>query len=371
MGAIYINTLIEYRNVFMVRILPRFIFPSQPSSQSSGIKPSYIRSPDDGHKAFATMGNNQELLAQGAAQRMPRLFLDHPLGTAFSQTPPPGGQVFGHLLLYPPKGTLLFATDFHGQFRDFDRMADVFASRRDRGEDVYLLFAGDLIHGFPSNRELRKHVQPDDSAKVLEFFHVLQEAYPGRVHSLLGNHEQAHLGSTVVYKWGYDNAAVFERVLGPDAINEMKAYFRTWPVAAIAPNGIMFTHGSPSINIEDDLDPLSDLIHAQLDVRTHFMSKLYGSHDPKNNYSVMDFLEALRLKRLQAATRFQIHQPSCVIHGHLIDRSGYNIDTPGCLCLSTSYGLEDKKKLYLEIDLAEQYFHASDMREGHELKRLY
>ena len=44
-------------------------------------------------------------------------------------------------------GRLLFATDFHGQLEDFRRVVAIYERRRAAGEDLYLLFAGDFVHG--------------------------------------------------------------------------------------------------------------------------------------------------------------------------------------------------------------------------------
>lgn len=47
----------------------------------------------------------------------------------------------------------MFATDFHGQLADFQRVVSIYQARRDAGEDVFLLFAGDFIHGPAYTRE--------------------------------------------------------------------------------------------------------------------------------------------------------------------------------------------------------------------------
>ena len=60
-----------------------------------------------------------------------------------------------------------------------------------------------------------------------------------------------------------------------------------------------------------------------------------------------------------------------VVFGHDIVAEGYERVGDEQLQLSTSFGVDDACKFYVEVDLAKRYESASDFVVGRELRRLY
>ena len=91
---------------------------------------------------------------------------------------------YGKILVYPARGRLMFATDFHGQLQDFMRVTTRFVQRRQGGEDIYLLFAGDFVHG-PRPGQSGRWLHRDQSPEILEVLEELLRQHPGRIHACL------------------------------------------------------------------------------------------------------------------------------------------------------------------------------------------
>ena len=154
------------------------------------------------------------------------------------------------ILWLPKRGRLFAATDLQGNLEDFARIRELFVKALRRGEDAYLLFTGDLIHG----PEIPPEHWPsylgdfyyDQSGEVVVQFGRLAEQFPGRVHCLLGNHEHAHVGGPSTAKFHDDDVIALENSIGYEGTSRLKKLFRTFPLLAISPCGVVFTHGAPA-----------------------------------------------------------------------------------------------------------------------------
>ena len=262
----------------------------------------------------------------------------------------------------PARGVLLVATDLQGNRRDYERMKELYAAE----DDAILAFCGDLVHG-PSPDMNEPGAWPDylgaeyrdESAALVRDFEAWTRRERG--FSLLGNHEHAHVGGPVVPKFYEDEAAVLDAALGDDR-PRIHEFFRSFPLLAVAPCGLVLTHAAPRAT-----EPSADA----------FEKLRYDGYErvPIQSMYAQDALGALLWSRSatpeQARALCAAVGGSVVVYGHDVVHEGYERVGAEQLCLSTSYGVDDPHKFYLRIDLAARYATVQDFREGIELKRLY
>ena len=268
---------------------------------------------------------------------------------------------YGKILVYPASGRLMFATDFHGQLQDFLRVTTRFVQRRQDGEDIYLLFAGDFIHG-PRPGQGGRWLHPDQSPDLLDSLLDLLEQHPGRIHALLGNHEHAHLGGLPTQKFyrGIDNdVAALARRLGKKKALRAEALFQSFSLLALSPCGVIFSHAAPNLRPEPGL--LHKIATARFDQREDALMRLTW---PRG-------VEPDRLDAVFRRLRFKGIQPRIAAYGHEIIASGVDRSMHRQIVVSTSFAVADRVKTFLELDLSAQYQEVADLRDGIELVRLY
>lgn len=271
----------------------------------------------------------------------------------------------------PDRGTLLVATDLQGNLGDFERLMALYAAEEAAGNAPILALCGDVVHG-PSPDMHAPGEWPDylgtayvdRSAALIRRVEALSRTQ--RIFSLMGNHEHAHIGGPVVPKFWPDEAAVLDAALGDDA-PAMHRFVRRWPLIAISPAGVVLTHGAPGMTCPTLAD-FERLDYAGYEaVSIHHMYR----HDP---------LAALLWCRMadddQAAALCAVATPdgrpaAFVAYGHDVVREGYEVVGDRQICVSTSFGLFDEKKIYLRLDLARRYADVHDLRPGEEIRPLY
>ncbi len=267
---------------------------------------------------------------------------------------------YGNILVYPAQGRLIFATDFHGQLADFRRVVARFRSRVVRGEDLYLLFAGDFVHG-PRADQIRGWLKTDDSPTILRELEALLKEFPDRVQSLLGNHEHGHLGGPKTqkfYRGIEDDVTALEKRLGASRTAEICALFSSFALVALTPCGVMFSHAAPGV-----IDAtLSDIAAARLDraerpVMELLWPRVVSSPD--------------RLDATFDIMKFGGVTPRIAVYGHDVVPTGIDRNSYRQVVISTSFAIPDRHKLLLELDLSRQYEDTFDLREGVELVHLY
>lgn len=275
------------------------------------------------------------------------------------------------LLRLPDRGRLLVCTDLHGNLRDFRAMREVFLESLARGDDPFLLFTGDLIHG-PNCRpeewpEYLGSYFPDESPLVVEGFIELQREFPSRVACLLGNHEHSHVGGPHTPKFWPDETAHFEESVGPRVAKRCRELFAAFPLVAVARCGIVVTHAAPNAIIAGptDIDAVryegfEELPITSLD-EMPLLGRLLWSRACAPPVARM-FLDALG----HNGVAFDV-----VVFGHEIVSEGYLKIGREQVLLSTSFGVRDERKTYLSVSLEGRYSRAADLREGTELVRLY
>lgn len=271
------------------------------------------------------------------------------------------------LLRLPDHGRLLVCTDLQGCLRDYHRMVELFEQAREAaGGDAHVLFTGDLIHG----PQIPKDEWPDflgewywdQSAELVDEFVALNEKYPGHVHALLGNHEHGHIGGPHTAKFAVDEVALLEYTIGPEHSRRLAEVFNTFALAAVAPCGIVFTHGAPAAEIEsiaeveavnvNEFECESPLDILQVPVIGPILWARSAGRD-----IARQFLRAMG-GRLS-------------IYGHDVVPSGFERIGDEQMIVSTSFGVFDTNKVYLDLDLARSYTSVHDLQVGREILPLY
>lgn len=267
------------------------------------------------------------------------------------------------VLRLPDRGRLLIGTDLQGNLGDFQRLAAHFLAA---GDDAWLVLTGDLVHG-PDDATLAQWPDflgtpyRDESPALMDAFLDLKARAPGRVHCLLGNHDHAHVGGPVTYKFHDDEAAALEARLDDAGRARLRQMILDFPLVAVAPCGVVMLHAAPSANVAhpDELEALSldgyGAFHVMDFARTPLLGPLLWSRMAHEH-------EAERFVRALGG--------EVAVYGHDIVREGYAKDGPRQLCVSTSFGCHDAVKTYVEVDLAARYASVDDFRDGVELKRL-
>ena len=275
------------------------------------------------------------------------------------------------LLRLPGRGQLLVCTDLHGNFRDFQRMRDLFVGCLEANEDPYLLFTGDLIHGPSCTAEewpdyLGSYF-PDESPGVVEGFIRLQERYPSRVACLLGNHEHSHVGGPHTPKFWPDETLHFEQTVGPKQTKRFRKLFRSFPTVAQAECGVVVTHAAPNAELAgpEEIEAIryegfEQLPIASLEEMPLLGRLLWSRRCPPE--TARRFLESLSVNGLALGV---------VVYGHEIVPEGFERIGPEQLLLSTSFGVRDDNKTYLRLDLGGRYRGSDDLRDGVELLPLW
>ncbi|MBK7857424.1 MAG: metallophosphoesterase [Archangiaceae bacterium] len=269
------------------------------------------------------------------------------------------------LLRLPERGKLLAATDLQGNLGDFERLLTHLDAA---GPDAWLVLTGDLVHGpdedtfnhWPDHLGARYR---DESPRLVEAFIEAQRARPGRVHCLLGNHDHAHIGGPATAKFHDDERAALEARLSPQGRARLKELISSFPLVAVGRCGAVLLHAAPGAAFDDA---------AQLDGL-----KLDGYDD----WHFSDFIAEVPLlgallwaraaKPAQSQRFLSAFGGTVALYGHDIVREGYDKAGDDQLCFSTSFGLDDKAKVYVELDLAAHYPDVHALREGRELLKLW
>lgn len=202
----------------------------------------------------------------------------------------------------------------------------------------------------------------DESPALIQAFIALQQEAPGRVHCLLGNHEHAHVGGPRVSKFYMDEAAALEAQLDAAEIQQLRSLFTCFPLVAIAPCGVVLSHASPAAAIDStaDVERLSIAGYSR-----------WGLRDFLRDPVLAQLLWARSATEAQAQRFLQALGGTLSIYGHDVVRAGYEREGEHQLCVSTSFGLFDHKKIYVELDLAAHYPNVHALRDGVELKLLW
>lgn len=73
----------------------------------------------------------------------------------------------------------------------------------------------------------------------------------------------------------------------------------------------------------------------------------------------------------ESAAFLQALGGTVALFGHDVVREGYAREADDQLCFSTSFGLLDERKVYVELDLSAHYPNVHALRDGVEIKPLW
>jgi len=282
------------------------------------------------------------------------------------------GKARERVLHLPGEGRLLVCTDLHGNLRDFRRMRDHFFAARERHGRAVLLLTGDLVHGpcfTPSEwPDYLGTFYPDQSGELLDEYIELKERFSNDVFALIGNHEHSHVGGPHTPKFWEDETLYFEHSVGPERADVYRELFRSFAVLALTPCGVAITHAAPNAVIDGiaDLEQLRYRGHHQMNLAAlasmPLLGRLLWSRRCPTDVA-RHFLAALGT---DGAPPLKL-----VVFGHDIVTEGFERFGREQLLLSTSFGLVDRAKTYLDLDLAGRYESTDDLQPGRELLPLY
>jgi len=277
----------------------------------------------------------------------------------------------------PDRGLLLVATDLQGNLADYRALQRVLEREREAGHDACLVLCGDMVHG-PGGELAEPELWPDhlgshyvdrSAELVLDLIDFVERT---DTVCLLGNHEHAHVGGPVVSKFHADEAAELEATLGPECAR-VRRFLRGLPLLAVAPCGVVCTHGAPRAT-EPDLDAFEALDYARTREGIAYQDvPLWRMLDAGTVGALLwaRGATAEHARALLRATSLDGEPNAFVVYGHDIVRSGFEKMGDEQLCLSTSFGLFDRDKMYLRLDLGKRYRSVAELRVGEEILRLY
>jgi len=283
-----------------------------------------------------------------------------------------GAEVWGRKVArLPDEGVLLVATDMQGNLADYEQMKRHYLREKAEGNAPVLAFCGDLVHG-PGEELHRPGAWPehlgtpyrDDSPDLLRDFDELTRTE--RVFSLLGNHEHAHVGGPIVSKFHADEASVLEARLGEDR-ERIRELLRSFPLVAVSRAGVVLTHAAPRAT-EPDLEAFERLAYDGFGEAS--VQEMYD----RGTVGALLWARAAtpeRARALLAATSIDGRPNAFVAYGHDVVLEGYDMVGAEQICVSTSFGLADARKVYLRLDLSHRYEAVTDLREGVEILPLY
>lgn len=271
----------------------------------------------------------------------------------------------------PDRGVLIVATDLQGNFDDYAQLKAIYFAEKAAGNAPILALCGDLVHG-PDPAMNAPGCWPDylgtayvdESARLLLDFEQFTRTERG--FSVLGNHEHAHIGGPVVPKFYPDEAAVLDAALGADR-DRMHAFLRTWPLVAVTRCGAVLLHGAPG-GTAPNLTAFEALDYAGYERVS--IQRMY-KHDAVGALLWSRMASPKQARAFLTATQIGNQINTFAAFGHDVVRAGWDCTGAEQICVSTSFGLFDRDKVYLRLDLSARYSGADALRPGVEIRRLY
>jgi serine/threonine-protein phosphatase PP1 catalytic subunit len=142
------------------------------------------------------------------------------------------------LIELPDYGRLIVVSDIHGNLDDYNMYLNLWD---ESDPDFHIVFLGDLIHSIDEN---------DGSVEILD--DVIDKSDLPNFHTLLGNHEWAHILNMEIYKNNEELTTKFENLVSfkkgfiePSLTNYIKL-FKTMPYFVKTANGLFLSHAGPS-----------------------------------------------------------------------------------------------------------------------------
>ena len=144
-------------------------------------------------------------------------------------------------------------------------------------------------------------------------------------------------------------------------------------LVAVGPCGVVCTHGAPRAT-EADLDAFERLDYQHTPDGIAFDRIPLWRMIETGTVGALLWARAASAENARAlleATSLDGEPNAFVVYGHDIVREGYECIGDEQVCVSTSFGLFDRDKVYLRLDLGHRYRSAAELRLGHEIVKLY
>ncbi|MFN2550044.1 MAG: metallophosphoesterase [Myxococcales bacterium] len=256
-------------------------------------------------------------------------------------------------------GPVLVSTDLHGNLDDFHRLRAIFES----APRCLWVSVGDWVHG-PADEE-RRDVTSDDGEPLYDYDdrspELLEELFDlmdgGRVVSLPGNHEHAHVGGKRTRKFHDDEAAFLESRLPAARVEELRKRFLSWPLFVRLPSqGVLVTHGAPMAELDGPDDVERVRYQGPNDARS---ARLLES--ALTNYGFLRDHDRMLLQKLGG---------EMIVHGHDRSEQGFEPSAEAALLLCSSFGAKKSRKAFLWLEPGRTW-RLGDLREGREIRFLY
>lgn len=151
------------------------------------------------------------------------------------------------------EGIAMIVTDLHGEAEPYYRLRDTFFTLRERGEAHYLIFCGDLIHGYGPE-------EADASMEILlDVMRLQDECGADTIMMLLGNHEMPHIYGVTLAKGDIEFTPRFEAALvrldrQPDVPyhrQDVIAFLKRLPFYVRTRAGVLISHAGASASVQD------------------------------------------------------------------------------------------------------------------------
>lgn len=288
------------------------------------------------------------------------------------------------------EGRLLVATDIQGNWEDYQAITHKFKRLQQEGKVDILVFAGDLIHGYPGYEDKSKEILDD----------LLGDSDPSVV-CLLGNHELMHIYHLDVKKGDLSFAKHLEDRIEAER-ERYVGLFKGMPYAIRTAGGVTINHTGANPPFGGMYRPEYER-PAQQSLRTlltldhdHFLAFLkertkkhleeeYGCVlDPeffadftpqlgetfmgvdvgaflwdvffnKNELQFKKAYEEVLLPRFLERMSTPEKPQQFLISGHIPVAEGYQVIGERQLRISSSYGAEQGKKTLALVDVARKY----------------
>lgn len=148
------------------------------------------------------------------------------------------------LIELPDHGRLIVVTDLHGNFEDYNYYLNLWD---ESDPDCHIVFCGDLIHGLDEATDGSVEILDDAISKSMVY---------SNFHTLLGNHEWAHITNNEIYKnnqpllLGFKNTIAYSKGLVEPSLTNYIKFFKTMPFFARTENGLFISHSGPSDKVK-------------------------------------------------------------------------------------------------------------------------
>lgn len=243
------------------------------------------------------------------------------------------------LIEFPDYGRLIVVTDIHGNLDDYNYYLSLWD---ETDPDFHIVFAGDLIHGTDQSS--------DGSVEILDDAMARSKEFPN-FHTLLGNHEWAHITNKNIYKLNKSLLAEFIHLISlkkgyiePHLTNYIE-FFKTMPYFARTSNGIFISHSGPSDKVKS-IEAFDKIFQSDYSspILYDFLWNRYTGCTDYTKKDIDEFLETVGSKAMVVG-----HCPveSYEVYGNQI-------------IVSSSFNTE--MKTYLDIDLSMEIADIKDVQ---------